>query len=141
VGDEYLLHSTIKRIEFSYEALNLIGSYEWTKWRIYYGGEVMLHKEPSSYKPVTLQGGVEYYDTRKILWGGRLVGGLDLKCTQENDWPLNSSLKFGFQFDGSAGTGRSIRFLAEGYSGFSPHGQFFNNRMHYAGLALSLEFE
>jgi hypothetical protein len=141
VGDEYLLHSNIQRVEFSYEALNLVGSYEWTTWRVYYGGEFMVHKEPSSYKPFTIQGGVEYYGTTVLLLGGRLVGGLDLKCTQENDWPLNSSLKIGLQFDGSAGSGRSIRFLAEGYDGFSPHGQFFNSRMHYAGLALSLEFE
>ena len=35
VGDEYLLHSGIKRIEFSFEALNFIASYEWITWRIY----------------------------------------------------------------------------------------------------------
>jgi hypothetical protein len=141
VGDEYLLHSNITRIEFSYEALNFIGSYEWTKWRIYYGGEVMVHKEPGNYKPVTVQGGMEYYGTDKILWNGRLVGGLDLKCTQENDWPLNTSFKAGFQFDEYSQHGRSIRFLLEGYNGFSPHGQFYNNRMRYVGLGITFEFE
>jgi hypothetical protein len=141
VGDEYLLHSNITRIEFSYEALSFIASYEWTRWRIYYGGEVMVHYEPSNYKPVTIQSGLEYHGTEKFLWNGRIVGGLDLKCTQENNWPLNTSFKGGLQFDESDSHGRSIRFLLEGYNGFSPHGQFYNNRMNYVGLGITFEYE
>jgi hypothetical protein len=141
VGDEYLLHSDIKRIEFSYEALSFIASYEWTTWRIYYGGEVVVQVEPSNYKPVTLQSGLEYYGADKFLWEGRLVGGLDLKCTQENNWPLNVSLKAGLQFDDSDPHGRSIRFLLEGYNGFSPYGQFYNNRLSYVGLAITFEYD
>lgn len=141
VGDEYLLHTNIQRVEFSYEALNVVGSYEWDQWRAYYGGEFVVHKEPSNYKPVTLQTGVEYYGSEKVLWGGRLIGGLDLKCTQQNDWPVNGSLKLGLRFDGAAGSGRSLRLLAEIYKGFSPHGQFYSERIKYAGLGLSLDFE
>jgi len=33
LGDEYLLHSSPARMEFSYEALNAIQSYEWSEWR------------------------------------------------------------------------------------------------------------
>jgi len=141
VGDQYLLHSNIRRIEFEYEALNFVASYEWTKWRIYYGGEVAFLQEPSSYKPVTIQGGMEYYGAHKRLWGGRLIGGLDLKCTEENNWPLNTSLKAGLQFDGTDSTGRSIRLLLEGYNGYSPYGQFFNNRLKYVGLGITFEFQ
>lgn len=141
LGDEYLLHSNISRIEFSYEALNFIGSYEWTAWRIYYGGEVIVQVEPGSYKRITIQSGLEYYDTNKYLLGGRIVGGLDLKCTQENEWPLNTSFKVGLQFDDSNSRGRSIRFLLEGYKGFSPHGQFFNNRLSYVGFGITFEYQ
>jgi uncharacterized protein DUF1207 len=145
IGDEYLLHSKITRIEFSYEALNFIGSYEWTTWRIYYGGEVIVQVEPGSYKRITIQSGLEYYDTNKYLLGGRIIGGLDLKCTQENEWPLNTSLKVGLQFDDSNSKsnsrGRSIRFLLEGYKGFSPHGQFFNNRLSYFGFGITFEYQ
>jgi len=140
VGDEYLLHSTITRIEFSYEALNFIASYEWTKWRTYYGGEVVVQQEPGNYRPVTIQGGLEYYSINKSLLDGRLVGGLDLKCTQENDWPVNASLKVGLQFDDSNSSGRSIRLLLEGYNGYSPYGQFYNNRMTYFGLGITFEY-
>ena len=141
VGDQYLLHSNIIRIEYSYEALNFIGSYEWTKWRIYYGGEVVVQVEPGNYKPITIQSGMEYSGTKKILLGGRLVGGLDLKCTQENNWPLNTSLKAGLQFDGTESPGHSIRLLFEGYDGFSPYGQFYNNRFKYVGLGVTFEYE
>ncbi len=141
VGDEYLLHSNITRIEFSYEALNFVASYDLNEWRIYYGGEVVVHKEPTDYKPITLQSGMEYYGTAKLLLGGRLVGGLDLKLTEENNWPLNASVKAGLQFDEPDPPGRSIRFLLEGYNGFSPHGQFFNNRLSYVGLGITFEYE
>jgi hypothetical protein len=141
LGDEYILHSNITRIEFSYEALNLLGSYEWTNWRVYYGGEIMIHKSPSTYKPLTVQSGIEYYGTDKFLWDGRLVSGLDLKCTQDNDWPLNTSIKVGLQFDERSPHSRSIRFLLEGYNGFSPHGQFYNNRMRYVGLGITFEYD
>ena len=141
VGDQYLQHSSITRIEFSYEAINFIGSYEWTMWRIYYGGEYMVQVEPSSYRPITIQSGLEYYGTHRFLLGGRVVGGLDLKCTQENGWPLNTSFKAGLQFDDSNPKGRSIRFLHEGYKGLSPVGQFFNDRLTKVGLGLTFEFQ
>ena len=141
VGDEYLLHSNIARIEFSYEALNIIGSYEWTRWRIYYGGEFIIQVEPNNYKPLTFQGGLEYYGTDRVL-GGRIVGGLDLKYTQENDWPLNASLKAGLQYDDPPDSrGRSIRFLLEGYKGYSSNGQFFNNRLSYFGIGVTFEYQ
>ena len=140
LGDQYMQHSNITRIEFSYEALNFIGSYEWTRWRIYYGGEYMVQVEPSNYRPITIQSGLEYYGTKRFLLG-RVVGGLDLKCTQENKWPLNTSLKVGLQFDDSNPHGRSIRFLLEGYKGFSPVGQFFNDRLTYVGLGITLEYQ
>lgn len=141
VGDEYLLNSTIKRIEFSYEALNAVGSYEWKEWRIYYGGEFVVHKQPSTYKPFSFQTGVEYYGAQKAIWGAQLIGGLDLKCTQQNGWPVNTSLKLGLRFDGAAGSGRSLRLMAEGYKGYSPHGQFYADKIEYVGIGLSLDFE
>lgn len=141
VGDEYLLHSNIQRIEFSYEALNAVGSYEWKEWRVYYGGEFVVHKQPSTYKPLSFQTGVEYYGAKEIIWGAQLIGGLDLKCTQQNDWPVNTSLKLGLRFDGAASSGRSLRLMAEGYKGYAPHGQFYMDKIEYVGIGLSLDFE
>ena len=142
LGDEFLLHNTVQRIELSFEALELLASYEWKKWRMYYGGEYIVHQGPTDIKPASLQGGVEFYGTRRVV-GGRMVGGWDLKSDQEHDWTLNSSIKVGLQFDSSESNGRYIRVLAEGYKGFSPYGQFYTDksRMTYAGIGIALGFE
>ena len=141
LGDEYLLQSKTDRVEFSYEALNVIWSLEWREWRVYGGGEYFLHKAPDELRPWAAQGGAEYYGTGPVLGRGRFVGGIDLKIDQEHDWAVNSSLKAGLQFDSSEPNGRYIRVLLEGYKGYSPHGQFYVNRMSYGGLGIALGFD
>ncbi len=136
VGDEFLLHNDIKRIEFSFEAIDVLGSYEWTRWRIYYGAQYIFHRAPSDYKPASLHGGIEYYGSEHIIGKSRLVGGLDLKSMEEHDWSLDSSAKIGLQFDSSAQNGRYIRLVVEGYQGFTPYGQFFTQRMKYVGVGI-----
>ena len=142
LGDEYLLrHNITERVELSYEAIEGIGSYEWTAWRVYYGVDYIVHQGPTSLKPIALQGGVEYYDTHAIIGRGRLVGGWDLKSDQTHEWSLNSSIKVGLQFDSSTPNGHVIRVLAEGYKGFTPYGQFYVDRSAYAGIGIYLGFE
>ena len=141
LGDEYLLQTITNRLEFSYEALNILWSREWQEWRVYGGGEYMIHKVPNELRPWGAQGGVEFYGTGPILGRGRLVGGLDLKVDQEHDWAVNGSFKTGLQFDSSEPNGRYIRVLAEGYRGYSPHGQFYVNRISYGGFGIALGFD
>jgi hypothetical protein len=141
LGDEYLLQTKTNRMEFSYEALNVIGSHEWREWRVYGGGEYLLHKVPNELRPWAGQCGIEYYGTGPILGRGRIVGGLDLKIDQEHDWAVNGSLKAGLQFDSSESNGRFIRVLVEGYKGYSPHGQFYVNRISYGGIGIALGFD
>ncbi len=141
LGDEYLLHNSVQRIELSYEALELIRSIEGKRWRVYYGGDYIVHQGPTDLKPIALQAGVEYYGTHPGLGGGRLVGGWDWKSDETHNWSLNSSLKIGLQFDSSAKNGHFIRLLAEAYKGYAPYGQFYSNKMAYLGLGVSLGFE
>ncbi len=140
LGDEFLLHNNIERVEFSYEALQAIASHEWRKWRIYYGGEYIIHQGPTDLKPFAAEVGVEYYDTNHHDGSGRFVAGWDLKSDETHDWGLNSSLKAGLQFDSTESNGRYIRLLAEGYNGFVPYGQFYNNRVSFIGIELSFKF-
>jgi hypothetical protein len=140
LGDEFLLKNNIERVEFSYEALQLLGSYEWTSWRVYYGGEYIIHQGPTDLEPAALQTGVEYYGTKSVIGRGRFVGGLDLKSDQTHAWALNSSGKAGLQFDSSEANGRFIRLLAVGYNGFVPYGQFYHNSVSFAGIEVSFKF-
>ena len=143
LGDEYLLRNSVDRLELSYEALDLIGSHEWKRWRIYGGGQYIVHQGPTDIKPLEAHGGVEYYGVNTHIGGGRLVGGWDLKSDQEHDWALNLSIKVGYQYDSSQANRRYIRVLAEVYKGFSPYGQFYINadRMAFAGIGIYLGFE
>lgn len=143
LGDEFLLHNNVDRLELSFETLELLRSHEWEKWRVYYGGDYIVHQGPTNIKPAAAQGGIEYMDSKTVVGRGRLVGGWDLKCDQAHDWSLNSSVKAGLQFDSSTANGRYIRLLLEGYKGFSPYGQFYTSasRMTYAGFGIALGFE
>jgi hypothetical protein len=139
LGDEYLLHANPRRVEFSYEALSVTGSYEPNEWRGYLGGEVIFHKEPHDLKTLTAQAGIEYYGSSP-LWGrGVPVGGLDLKSTEEHHWAVNASFSAGLEFRGDPpGDHRYIRIMLDGYIGFNPHGQFYteNMRINYYGAGV-----
>jgi hypothetical protein len=139
LGDEYLLHANTRRVEFSYEALNMIGSYELHEWRGYLGGEVILRKEPHDLKTLTAQAGIEYYGSSP-LWGrGIPVGGLDLKSAEEHDWAVNASISAGLEFRGDPpGDHRYMRIMLDGFKGFNPHGQFYteNMRINYYGAGV-----
>ena len=142
LGDEFLLHNNVQRVELSFESLELLRSQEWDNWRLYYGGQYIVHQGPTDIKPGTIQVGGEYYGAGSAILGtGRLVGGCDLKFDQEHDWSMNASVKAGLQFDSSSGDGRYIRLLAEGYKGFTPYGQFYMDRITYVGIGFYLGFE
>jgi len=138
LGDEFLLHNHIQRVELSYEALQLIRSYERQTWRTYYGGEYIVHQGPTDLKPAAIQGGVEFTGSDTIVGRGTLVGGCDLKSDQQHDWSLDTSIKIGLQFASSDSNGRAIRVLAEGYKGFNSYGQFYIERIMYVGLGIYL---
>jgi hypothetical protein len=139
LGDEYILHAKPRRVEFSYEALSLTGSYEPNEWRGYLGGEAIFRKEPHDLKTLTAQAGIEYYGSTP-LWGrGVPVGGLDLKSTEEHHWAVNASFSAGLEFRGDPpGDHRYIRIMLDGYMGFNPHGQFYteNIRINYYGAGV-----
>jgi hypothetical protein len=142
LGDEFLLHAAPTRMEFSYEALNAIQSYEWREWRGYYGGEVMLRKEPNSLKTLTVQGGIEFHGASPVWGRGLPVAGLDVKSTQEHDWAINTSLVAGLEFRGSPHSDRLIRVVLEAYQGHNPHGQFYaeNTRIQFHGIGVQMGY-
>ncbi|MFZ3044675.1 MAG: DUF1207 domain-containing protein [Desulfatirhabdiaceae bacterium] len=141
LGDELLLGPNHpERVNLSYEAIELIYSREWRGWRGYGGGEYLVHKEPSDLKPAIAHWGIEYRSSRPLVWNGRPVGGVDMKSMEENDWSVDTSVKAGLEFGHPNPGQRRLRLLAEYYNGFDPHGQFYNNKVEYFGLGVSLGF-
>lgn len=133
LGDEFLIgNPDVPRINLSYEDLEGLMSYEWNRWRFYGGGGVILNSEPNL-DPLHGQVGTEYRRPSPFSnW--QLVGAADLQANQDQDWQGNASVQLGFAYDGSRN--REIRFMLEHYRGYSPNGQFYNERLRYLGLGV-----
>jgi hypothetical protein len=141
LGDELLLSANPpERVNLSFEAVELIYSREWHEWRVYGGGEYLIHKDPADLKPASAHWGVEYRGSKPLFWNGRPVVGVDLKSLEEHDWEIDTSVKAGFEFGHPNPGQRRLRLLAEYYSGYDPHGQFYKNKVEYFGLGVSLGF-
>jgi len=141
LGDELLLGANPpERINLSYEALELLYAREWRGFRVYGGGEYLVHKEPSDLKPLSAHWGVEYRGKDPLLWNGRPIVGVDMKSLEEHEWAVDTSIKAGLEFGHPNPGQRRLRLLAEWYQGFDPHGQFYTNKVDYFGLGVSLGF-
>lgn len=141
LGDELLLGTNPPdRVNLSYEALELLYSREWRGFRIYGGGEYLVHKEPSDLKPLSAHWGIEYRGDKPLLWNGRPIVGVDIKNLEEHDWAADTSIKVGLEFGHPNPGQRRLRLMAEWYEGFDPHGQFYTNKVDYFGLGMSLGF-
>jgi len=141
LGDEYLLSANPpNRINLSFEAIELLYSFEWRGWRGYAGGEYLINKDPADLKPGMAHWGIEYRGTRPLLWKGRLVGGVDWKSYEEHAWATDTSVKVGLEFGRPNPGQRRLRLMAEWYRGYDPRGQFYMNRVEYYGLNISLGF-
>jgi hypothetical protein len=141
LGDEFLLSANPPdRVNLSYEAIELIYSREWHAWRVYGGGEYLIHKEPGDLKPMSAHWGIEYRGSKPLLWNGRPVAGVDMKCFEEHNWNIDTSVKAGLEFGEPNPGHRRLRVMAEYYKGYDPRGQFYNNKVDYYGLGVSLGF-
>ncbi len=141
LGDEFLQSlNPPERVNLSYEAIDLIYAREWRGWRVYGGGEYLLAKEPSDLKRASSHWGIEYSGSKPLVWNGRPVAGVDVKSLEEHDWANDTSVKAGLEFGHPNPGQRRLRLMAEWYQGFDPYGQFYNNKVEYYGLGLSLGF-
>ncbi len=141
LGDELLLGGNPpERVNLSYESVELIYSREWLGWRLYAGGEYLIHKEPADLEPLSAHWGLEYRGAGVLLWKGRPIGGVDMKCLEEHDWAVDVSIKAGLEFGHPDPGNRRLRLMGVWYKGFDPRGQFYSNEVEIYGLELSLGF-
>ncbi len=142
LGDEFLLRSRVDRVNLSYEALDLLFSWEATGWlRVYGGGGYLFDQEPADLDPWFWQYGVElssaeaYFDDRL-----RPVLGVDVQQKEELDYRLDVSVRAGVQIETRRTVGHRVQLLLEYYQGHSPNGQFFDDAIEFWGLGLHFYF-
>lgn len=140
LGDEFMLTpegKKTKRINLSYEGVDVLLSYNLANIRFYGGGGYIIHKEPSYYKPLKVQGGVEYY-SNITFFNGRLrpLAGIDIKAEEHGSWVPGISCKTGVQLENSSLISSKVQLMLEFYSGKSIHGQLYRDTVKYVGLGL-----
>lgn len=139
LGDEFLLRGRADRVNLSFEALDVLLARDLGPWRVYGGGEALVHREPADLDRLMVHAGAEYLAEPRDFLGrglyGRPVAGVDVKSRQEHGWSADVSLKAGWQFE-AGGSGRLVRLLLEAFRGHSPHGQFYADRIDYLGLGV-----
>ncbi|MCC6316727.1 MAG: DUF1207 domain-containing protein [Gemmatimonadaceae bacterium] len=143
LGDEFLLRAADSgRVNLSFEAAEAILSIEGPLLRLYGGGEWLFNRSPDDLEPVVAHGGAELRTTRSLIslgtaGGLRPVAAIDLKASQEQDWKPSISIRAGIEFERTRGAdppSRRWSLLFESYTGPSPYGQFFREKIQYMGL-------
>jgi hypothetical protein len=141
LGDELILQGNApQRTNLSVEVVDLLVAWERAGWRPYLGGMYIIHRDPDDLKQAGFQVGVDYTGTAPVLFGGRLVGGVDYRSFEENDWRGGMSVKVGLEYGRPRPERRGIKVLLKYYDGAAPWGQFYNDVISYYGLGLQFDF-
>ncbi|MBI4682597.1 MAG: DUF1207 domain-containing protein [Nitrospirae bacterium] len=142
VGDEYLLHKHVDRVNFSYEAAQLKVSYDISRaYRVYAGIDYMFSPDPKDLKRWWTQYGAEFRCTQTYFNGLlRPMAAVDIKNRQENDWHSEISLAAGVKLESEDTLWNKINIMLEYYNGNSPNGQFHENYIEYVALATHFYF-
>ncbi len=135
LGDEYAETTGRKRTSYSVDYLESLYSRDLGDFRLYGGGAVVLTVGTPGMRRGRLHGGVEF---RKNLETITPVAAVDLKSWQYTDWNPDLSIKAGIEVGSRIGEGRRVKLLVEAYKGFSPFGQFYQERLTYLGVSCVL---
>lgn len=142
LGDEFLLRTRIERVNFSFEGVDLKLSYDFPYGvRLYGGGRGLFDLDPSTLKRWSTQAGLEYRSPW-TFWQGRFrpIAALDVQNHQENAWHSDLSARAGIQFESLQVVGRNLQLLGRYFTGYSPDGQFYKQKIEYIGLGVHLNF-
>ncbi len=149
LGDEFLLgRPGFDRLNFNYEELEAIVSYDIPWGRVYAGGGYLVNREPAT------------IDRNRVQWGFELRGppirsdllaawlshvvitpvlAGDFKSVEELQWIVNTNLLGGVEWS-RAGSLRRFRIMVNYYRGYNPYGQFFVQKLETLGAGFYLTF-
>ena len=97
LGDELILGGNApRRIDLSFETVDLLAAWEYGGWRVYGGGAYVWRSSTDRFR----QGrrghlGFDYVSSRGIALRQRLTGGVDVKWLEQADWRSGVSAKLG----------------------------------------------
>ena len=140
LGDEYLLSGNAgERINFTYEGVDLLLSYNFPfGFRLYGGGGYLFDRIPKELQPWITQGGVEFNSPVAWLDGSiRPIAAVDIQSREATDWNTDVSVRMGIQLENPDFLSRKLKIMFEYYKGSSPNGQFYiRDEEEYFGIGL-----
>jgi len=148
LGDELLLNNPdIDRLDLSFEAVDLLLSFERNWWRLYGGGGYVIRFNPGL-DPGLLQWGLEWRGSNRPLRAtdrSRIdpVFGVDFNALEEREWAVTTSIKSGIELSSHSKPVESnrLRVLFVYLRGYIPFGQFFNSeRLENYGFEFQIEY-
>lgn len=140
LGDEFLLRNRVERINLSFEAVDLRLSYEVAPWlRIYAGAGYLVRRDPPELEPWSTQFGAEVRSSWTFV-GLRPIAAVDIQQREQNGWGADLSLRAGVQIESLPIFNRKLQIMLEYFSGHSPNGQFYRERIEYLGVGMHLLF-
>ena len=141
LGENALFQAgTSDRKKRSYEAIDLLASYDNNKGRLYFGGEYLIHHYPKI-EHRAMHAGAEYYGRRYMKAGAaQWVSGLDVKAYEEYDFSPDLSFKTGLSFGGRNSSQNHMQVLLEWYDGHANEGVFFGEEIRYFGVGAYFGF-
>ena len=138
LGDEYLLQSGVERRNFSYEAVDLLASYDLGGGlRVYGGPGYLINTRPDDLDRFFAHYGLEY--APDVSFAGGLihpVAALDVQHRAYTNWNADVSLRGGLDFAEPSRYVHRMQVLLEYYDGGSRNGQFYPDRVRTVGVGL-----
>lgn len=138
--DELFRVGSADRLKRSYEAGDLLISFDEEKWRVYFGGEYFFRHHPQI-DHLGLHLGTEYYGPRVVFEGAaRWVTALDVKAYEEFGYEADLSFRTGLSFGGWQTNQNYIQLMLEWYDGHANTGVLFDEEYRYIGAAIYFGF-
>jgi len=142
LGDELILGGNApRRIDLSFESVDLLVAWEYSGWRVYGGGNYVWRSSTELYdKGASTHLGFDFVTSSGVLFGQRLTGGIDVKWLEQADWRSGTSAKLGLMLGRYSPDRRGFTIFLEAYDGFAPFGQFFVEDVKYYGATVQFDF-
>ncbi|MHA1549951.1 MAG: DUF1207 domain-containing protein [Alphaproteobacteria bacterium] len=140
LGDEYMEVTGFTRFQYNTEGFDMLVAYEPIEGlRIFVGGDYYFNVDPLDIGSNMLHFGGEYIHPTPLFGSAYFIVMSDFKLFERNDYSPNTTGAIGLEFKRKDGN-RNMRVLLEGYTGSSPHTQFYHTKTNYYGLTLQYSF-
>lgn len=138
LGDELILGGyRPDRIGLSVEVADFKLARQIDDWRLYGGaGYILRAHDPEDIERGMAEIGVDYVSSGPVLFGQRLVGGVNVFSLEEREWRTGTTIRLGLSFGRPYPDPRGISLLFEGFKGIAPFGQFYVDDIRYYGVGL-----